>query len=64
MSASGSGGQPARGAGVVERGGQVGRGVGEGAVQVEQDGFNHDGRQSCNSRPVSLPNEYTLESGL
>ena len=30
--------QIARGAGVVQRGGKVGRGVGEGAVEVEQDG--------------------------
>ncbi len=32
--------QVTRGAGVVKRGGKVGRGVGEGAVQVEQDSFN------------------------
>ena len=33
--------QVACGAGVVECGGEVGSGVGEGAVKVEQDGFDH-----------------------
>ena len=33
--------QVACGAGVIERGGEVGRGVSESAVEVEQDGFNH-----------------------
>jgi hypothetical protein len=34
--------QVACGAGVIERSGEVGRGVGEGAVQVEQYSFYHD----------------------